>query len=366
MRRELQVLFIKRPLKNLKQVWAQSNARKYRFHGLMSTMTLKYASKLVVFSIVASLICPGSDCSAQSRGEAKSDTLSLCFLSDTQDPMTFERVFLSYNNNARARSLIFAEIVEGRPKSVVHLGDLVAIGSSGDSWKDVDRFVKTLHERQIEFSPIPGNHDYLMFSKKGVSHFSSRFLHARLSGYTRQYANVGIVLINSNFDELSNDESDGQLRWYRKTLADYENNPSIDFVIVGSHHPPFTNSKIVAGSEEIRDRYLPEYYQSGKCRLFLSGHAHAFEHFRVNGKDFLVIGGSGGLQHPLRTGTEAEYHDLFSNSLEKRMFHFLTVESHDSTLTVEVRMLRSDFGGFDRLPQLKFVREKQKGEESRE
>jgi 3',5'-cyclic AMP phosphodiesterase CpdA len=173
-------------------------------------------------------------------------------------------------------------------------------------------------------------------------------------------------LVNSNFGELSEDEKNGQLHWYRKTLIEYENDPSIDFVIVGCHHPPFTNSKIVGGSREVRDYYLPEYYRSKKCKLFLSGHAHAYEHFRINGKDFLVIGGGSGLQHPLRIGENAEYQDIFSNSRGKRMFHFLTIKTCDDTLTVELKMLRPDFEGFESIPQLIFIGDRSTERRSRE
>ena len=272
--------------------------------------------------------------------------------------MFFERMYLSYNSNANARKLIFGEIENLSPKAVVHLGDLVSAGSLSTSWEEIDHFVGRLRDRKIDFVPIPGNHEYLFFSKAGISNFVQRFPSASLSGASRRYANVAVILINSNFDELPEQDRTGQLRWFRKTLIDDESDPSIDFIIVGSHRPPFTNSKLVSGSKEIREYYLPDFYKSRKARLFLSGHAHAYEHFKSNGKDFLTIGGSGGLQHPLRLGDEAEYQDVFSHSLEKRMFHFLMVESHGDTLTVAVKMLNSDFKGFETLPQLIFVRER--------
>jgi hypothetical protein len=348
---------MKTPMKNLNQRKAQSDARKYGMARVMSMLTSKYPAELHAFCILVVLICSFSLCLAQSGIQGKSDTLTLCFLSDTQEPMFFERVYLAYNHNATARKSIFDEILELNPKSVVHLGDLVSMGSAGNSWEDIDQFVRKLHDKEIEFSPVPGNHEYLIFSTKGISNFALRYPYAKLTGYSRRYANVAIVLVNSNFDELSEDKRLGQLHWYRKTLADYDNDPSVDFVIVGCHHPPFTNSKIVSGSKEVRDYYLPEYYESKKCKLFISGHAHAYEHFRMNGKDFLVIGGSGGIQHPLRVGKNAEYQDLFSSSEEKRMFHFLTIKSRGDTLCVELRMLRPDFKGFENFPQLIFVRE---------
>jgi 3',5'-cyclic AMP phosphodiesterase CpdA len=324
----------------------------------MSTATLKYAARLFLISALVVLCHPCSVSQGQTRSHEQLDTLTLCFVSDTQEPMFFERVYLTYNNNAQARKLIFGRMCELRPTAVVHLGDLVSLGSDGDAWREVDEFVKALRERNTEFSPIPGNHEYLLFSSKGISNFRSRYPYANLTGYSRQYANVAVLLVNSNFDELSEEERNGQLRWYRETLVKFENDSTIDFVIVGCHHSPFTNSKIVGVSEGIRSYYLPEFFNSVKCRLFVSGHAHAYEHFKVNEKDFLVIGGSGGLQHPLSVGKEAEYKDLYSDSLEKRMFHFLTVQSSRDTLAVVLNMLKPDFSGFNMSLQLTYSREK--------
>jgi 3',5'-cyclic AMP phosphodiesterase CpdA len=194
----------------------------------------------------------------------------------------------------------------------------------------------------------------------------SRYPYTKLTGYSKRYANVAVVLFNSNFSELSEDETQRQLSWYRKTLIEYESDPSIDFVIIGCHHSPFTNSKIVSGSKAVQDYYLPEYFRSKKGKLFVSGHSHAYEHFRMNGKDFLVLGGGGGIQHPLRIGKRAEYQDIFSNSLEKRMFHFLTARIYGDTLTVELKMLANDFKGFKDIPQLGFIVDRSTKKESGE
>ena len=321
----------------------------------MSTSAVDHSPLFLVICVLAILSISASICSAQSGVQGDNDTLSLCFLSDTQDPIFLERIYQTYDRNALARKLIFEKVCETNAKSVFHLGDLVSIGSGTDSWEDIDQFVKKLHEQGIEFSPIPGNHEYMLFSDRGITNFAYRYPNTKLTGYSRQFANVAVVLFNSNFKRLSEDEEKEQLSWYRRTLTDYENNPSIDFVIIGCHHSPFTNSTIVSGSEEVREFYLPEYYKSKKCKLFLGGHAHAYEHFRNNEKDFLVIGGGGGLLHPLRVGEGAEYHDIFGSSLEKRMFHFLLVKTYHDTLKVELKMLRPDFEGFESIPQLIFV-----------
>jgi hypothetical protein len=45
------------------------------------------------------------------------------------------------------------------------------------------------------------------------------------------------------------------------------------------------------------------------------------------------------------------------NSEKKRMFHFIAIKSSGDTLCVELRMFRPDLKGFEKIPQLTFIRE---------
>ncbi len=305
---------------------------------------------LLLFILLAAQHGTEGACFAQSR----IDTASICFVSDTQEPLFIERLFLSYNRNAEARGMIFDAIGRLHPRLVVHLGDIVSLGSIDMTWEETDARIQTLRNAGIGFLPVPGNHEYLLTSGRGRANFVDRFPDARLTGYRKIVGSLGIVLLNSNFGELTEVERQTQIEWYRKTLAGFDRDSSIHFVIVACHHPPFTNSRIVSASAEVRDAFLPDFYRSAKCRVFLGGHAHAYEHFREKGKDFLVIGGGGGIQHLLRVGEDAKYRDLFSATLEKRMFHFLQVRVCGDSLYVTLEMLREDFSGFEKIPQLKF------------
>jgi hypothetical protein len=78
--------------------------------------------------------------------------------------------------------------------------------------------------------------------------------------------------------------------------------------------------------------------------VFISGHAHLFQHYKKQGRDFFVIGGGGGLHHPLsrkrgpETALEADYSPTF---------HYLTVERCPTELKVVSRRLRDDRTGFE-------------------
>lgn len=312
-------------------------------------------SLLVYIFISACLLnCKPPVSNEDFKQEKTADSLVVCFLSDTQEPTIFEWMVLPYNNNALARKMIFEKIIEINPTSVFHLGDIVSNGFIANLWEEVDHFVETLNGADINFYPIPGNHEYLIFPDQGIANFSMRYPYANLTGYSQRIENLAVVLFNSNFDELSTEEKNDQLAWYKQILNDFEADTKVDFVIVGCHHSPFTNSKVVLESREVQELYLPTFYNSSKCKLFISGHTHAYEHFKIHEKDFLVIGGGGGIQQPLLINDDAKYHDYFNINLQKRMFHFLVMKLNKNSLKVSLLMMKNNFEGFDNIPQLIF------------
>jgi hypothetical protein len=288
------------------------------------------------------------------ESHAEGDTLSLCFISDTQEPIIFERLYLPYNNNLLARKLIFNSIRQTSPNSVFHLGDLVSFGFLPIEWNDIDTIINQLTLRKINFYPIPGNHEYLIFSNWGISSFRKRFPSIDIYGYSKQFGNTAVVLFNSNFIQLSDEEKKKELNWYENTLKRYEADSLIDFVIVGCHHAPFTNSKVVfpSAGDSMMTHFLKAFYTSSKCKLFLSGHAHTYEHFFINNKDFLVIGGGGGPLHPLYSGKEARYNDLFKSKDQKRMFHYITLNVYKKSLWVYLHMFTENLQEIKTIRQL--------------
>jgi 3',5'-cyclic AMP phosphodiesterase CpdA len=187
----------------------------------------------------------------------------------------------------------------------------------------------------------------MFFAKAGINNFTKRFPYAGITGYSKVISNTAVVLFNSNFNELSNEEIQKQLAWYKTTLDNFEADSTISFIIVGCHHSPFTNSKIVSPSTDVQTYYLPYFFKTSKCKLFISGHAHAFEHFKIKGKDFLVIGGGGGIQQTLYTGKEEKYKDLFDTNSDTRMFHFIIINISENKLIVRLEMLNKDFKTFN-------------------
>ena len=299
---------------------------------------------------------------AQTVPGNSNDTLTFCFLSDSQEPLFIERLYLDYNHNAWARHLIFERITRLAPEAVFHLGDFTGLGFMSDGWGETEDFVNNLTHHGTDFNPIPGNHEYIMFPEKSIYNFKRIFQNTNLTGYSKRYNNLAVLLFNSNFANLKQSEINKQTSWYRDKINELEADTTIDFIIVGTHHSPYTNSKVVLpATEDVSkgyfNNYLNPFYNSKKCRLFITGHTHAFEHFQVKGKDFLVIGGGGGLQQPVFTGRQEKYHDLYSTSLEKRMFHFITIRTFDKTLTIDLNMVNDNFTDFNIIPQFKFTKD---------
>ena len=175
------------------------------------------------------------------------------------------------------------------------LGDVVSIGSSNHKWRLVDKFIDSCHQNKIAVHALLGNHDVMWSRKKGEKNFAKRFPDFKDLGFVSITDSIAVIMLNSNFKKLSSTEIDEQEKWYQSTLKNLDSNDDVKIIIVSCHHAPYSNSLIVGSSIAVQKYFVPDFIQTKKCKLFITGHAHAFEHFTFSGKDFLVIGGGGGL-----------------------------------------------------------------------
>ncbi len=278
----------------------------------------------------------------------------LAFVSDTQAPMLVETFWLRAFNNRQATKLLFQDVNAKKPKQFFLLGDVVNLGYSNRQWKPVDLYMKELNASGIEMYGILGNHEVMGKPKAGEAAFQKRFpTHVR-TGYTVRCDEIAVVLLNSNFGNITTEERRFQVKWLQQTLDELDADPSVQFVITCAHHSPFTNSRIVKPSVSVQNDFVPAFLLSKKSQLFLSGHAHAFEHFLVGGKDFLVIGGGGGLRQPLRKGI-GSLADLSEDY--KPMFHYLTLYLAGDHLKITSWRLKKDFSGFEEGHQLEIKKQ---------
>ncbi|MFZ4622417.1 MAG: metallophosphoesterase family protein, partial [Bacteroidota bacterium] len=119
-----------------------------------------------------------------------------------------------------------------------------------------------------------------------------------------------------------------------------ENDSSITAVIVACHHSPYTNSSIVSSNEDVQTSFVRPFVRSKKGKVFITGHAHTREHFRMDGKDFLVIGGGGGLQQPLKDTSDAVW--IGEKIIPRQFFHFIRCELRSDLMLFQIEMLKED------------------------
>jgi hypothetical protein len=267
----------------------------------------------------------------------------IAFASDTQQPMQVEKLLRKSNHNQKATEMIFKDVVNVHPASFFILGDVVSLGYKNNKWTAIDTYIKQCTKDSIPVYATLGNHEVMFNAKKGTANFRSRFPMYNPAGYTEIVDSVAVVLLNSNFANMTTAEILAQDNWYNNIIKKFEKDDAIKFIIVGCHHSPYTNSKIVKPSMAVRQNFLPAFINSKKCVLFLSGHSHNFERFNIKGKYFLVIGGGGGLHQPLYTSEVS--HDLSADY--KPMFHYLVVRRFADSLQVVSRQLKPDFSGFE-------------------
>jgi UDP-2,3-diacylglucosamine pyrophosphatase LpxH len=268
----------------------------------------------------------------------------IAFVSDTQAPMWIEDVFLKSNNNEKATALLFSEIVNQKPTDLFILGDVVSLGHKEKKWKAMDDYLQRCRQEGIKVSALLGNHDVMSKPKKGEQKFQQRFPDQVRTGFTKVTDSIAVVMLNSNFKKLSQKDMETQQAWLKTELLELDMNTSIKTIVVSCHHAPYSNSKIVGSSELVQKYFVPLFLKSAKSKLFITGHSHAFEHFKKEGKDFLVIGGGGGIHQPLKS-ENFTWQDLASDY--KPMFHYLDMTRQGNSLSLISHSLKKDFSGFE-------------------
>lgn len=269
---------------------------------------------------------------------------TLAFAADTQAPMFVETLWLRSHNNRKATRLLFEDVARRVPRAFFLLGDVVNLGYASRQWKPIDKYLESVREKNIPVHAILGNHEVMGRPREGMRKFQQRFADHKHTGYIIKTGGAAIVLVNSNFSSLSLAEQQVQTDWYKTTLESLDANASVQYIIIGCHHSPYTNSRIVKPSAEVEQKFVPPFLASKKSVLFLSGHSHNFEHYKVEGKDFLVIGGGGGLRQPLRQGIGT----LADLALEyKPLFHYITVTVSVDGLHLMSYHINKEFNGFE-------------------
>jgi hypothetical protein len=319
-------------------------------HVNTNELIMKTKQKIYLsLSLLLLLTSPGQGKPLSSAADSLQNTDPSCiFISDTQRPMWFEKLFVKTHRNESAAEILLNSISSDRSVSTVFLlGDITSMASINGNWKKMDDFLAEIRSRHVSAFAAAGNHDYLLSAVDGETNFKKRFPEFNRTGYTVRRGPFALIILNSNFSKLDHDEKVAQQEWYIKELKALDNDPSIDIVAVGCHHPPYSNSTIVGHSRKVREEFVPPFNNSKKTRFFISGHAHTFQHFTdstVN-KHFFVIGGGGGLLHKLKKRKDDVLTDRTGWDYGYRMFHYMKGRRNNGEFILTVMMLDENLQG---------------------
>jgi len=282
---------------------------------------------------------------------AKSQTIII--IGDTQSPTIVDKNRFVYNNNDSVNALLYQSILnEEKKDAVIHLGDITAFADNDKEWLAFDNFYDSLQKQEVPLLPVVGNHEYMLNPTKGIANFHKRFPERKTTYSLNKIGQFAIIIVNSNFDQLSKEFVQAQDDWYRRTINDLEADTSVSFIFVCAHHPPFTNNTVTSPDKDTKEHFWDRFFESKKTVAFISGHSHAYEHFAflpyvpdpVNRnkrfstslKHTFVSGGGGGIQHPLLTGDKVRYPDIADFDTEIRPFHYLRFSLSKKGLLGEV------------------------------
>lgn len=301
-------------------------------------MKLKVAKRflcnLIFTFALFGLIHPQSVNISQSGiGEISPVSNEVILLGDTQETSIWE---FWRESNKGIRKIVLEKVTEENPDFLILLGDMVFNGSSADEWKRFNDDAFFLRKAELKIFPVRGNHEYFGNNSDAVKNFEAQFpfLNGR-SWYAIRTDNTAFILLNSNFNELSEQEKSEQQIWYKKTLEQFNEDSTISGVIVCAHHPPFTNSTVVESDENVKKYFVVGFEKYAKCKMFFSGHCHSYEHFKIEGKDYVVSGGGGGPRQELDTTDSKKYNDQFYGS-KIRPFNFCKLYLSGSGIKAEV------------------------------
>jgi Icc-related predicted phosphoesterase len=252
-------------------------------------------------------------------------------------------------SNAHAGRQLIHQIVAERPDFLAIVGDLVLWGSSAAAWAAFDQLTLPLGQAHVPILPLLGNHDYGLARHLALAHFFRRFPHlGRRHWFAMTYGPLGLIFLDSNVRRMPSAHWDAQAGWYQQGLTAFERMPAIQGVLVLLHHPPYTNSPLVADNRAVQRTFVPPFLQSPKTLAMVAGHVHSYERYTRAGKTFLVTGG-GGPRIRLATGRRQRHSDDCFVGPPLRGFHFLLLTLVASGLRIEMHGLQQSQQAFETL-----------------
>jgi Icc-related predicted phosphoesterase len=267
---------------------------------------------------------------------------TIILLGDTQRKSFWE---FFKEDNGNISTYIFDKIASENPAFIIHLGDLIFNSANPYHWKNFDKSAKSIRKKGIPLFPILGNHEYYGFNKIALNNYFSHFPYYKNAQWNSlRFNDIGFILLNSNFDDMTKQEIEKQNSWYKAKLKELQQDSTISMIIIACHHPPYTNSMDVNDSKEVHYHFVNPLINIPKAKLFFSGHCHSYEHFLKNNIHFIVSGGGGGPRQKLITdSTEIRHKDHYKGG-KFRKFHYCQLIISNNGILLQMININSDTG----------------------
>ena len=238
--------------------------------------------------------------------------------------------------NPAIRRALVAAINKENPAFISIGGDIVYDGDDPSDWKVWDSETTVWREHEIPVYPALGNHDLKGNLQNALRNYFSRFPGIRESRfYSVSVGNTMMFVLDSSLNEVSGPQGE----WLSSELDHLS--PSVDFVFLVFHHPPYTSSsdeKVFGGghsarsSEQALARDLEERQQNSRARFIVfNGHVHNYERHEHGGVTYFVTGGGGAHAYPI----VRQSGDLFKDPGVN--YHYLLVAVDHNHVTVSMR-----------------------------
>jgi predicted phosphodiesterase len=223
--------------------------------------------------------------------------------------------------------MVVDEILAEQPLVVLNTGDLVSGGGDVARWQKFFAVETMLVSSSWYFATV-GNHDDIL--GLGLPYFNSLWhTEGGLDGSNGTYALdlglVGLVVIDKYTTDWSGTEAQA---WLEEKLAELAPRPWLFFMA----HPPLYSFSYHGPWTEARTFIQPLLEKYG-VDLVIAGHNHCYEHFYVNGLNYVVSGGGGAPLYDEGDGPEEELPLLVTG---RSMYHYLRLDVSQQSIDVTV------------------------------
>lgn len=242
-------------------------------------------------------------------------------------------VFGDNRSDWESHKLVVDEVLAEHALVVVNTGDLVSYGDDVTIWNRFFEIEGALLSSSWYFAAV-GNHDEV--GGAGIPYFNS-MLYTEGSpdeshgNYAIDLGLAGLVVIDAFTTDWSSPEAQA---WLEENLAKLASKPWLFFMA----HPPIYTFSYHEPWLEARALIQPLLEEYGVDMVF-AGHNHCYEHFLVNGIDYITTGGGGAPLYGLEEGPEDERPLLVT---AKTMHNYLNLDVGGDS--IEVTVINADSG----------------------